>query len=119
MPRSPKKPCRFPGCAKLTSDRFCEEHRRDDYRSYNRYKRDPKTAERYGTEWRNIRNRYVMLHPLCEECAKQGKLTPTEEVHHIKPLAHGGTNDDENLMALCKSCHSRITVEMGDRWHDR
>jgi hypothetical protein len=23
------------------------------------------------------------------------------------------------LMALCKSCHSRITAESGDRWHDR
>ncbi len=55
---------------------------------------------------------------LCEECQKQGRLTPAEEVHHILPLSHGGTNNTNNLMALCKPCHSRITVEMGDRWHD-
>ena len=42
--------------------------------------------------------------------------TPTEEIHHIVPLSHGGTHAEDNLMALCKPCHSRITVEMGDRW---
>ena len=52
----------------------------------------------------------------CEECYKCGILTPTEEIHHIVPLSHGGTHADDNLMALCKPCHSRITVEMGDRW---
>jgi 5-methylcytosine-specific restriction protein A len=38
---------------------------------------------------------------------KEDVLTRAEEVHHIKPLAQGGTHDDENLMALCKPCHSR------------
>jgi hypothetical protein len=27
------------------------------------------------------------------------------EVHHIVPLYRGGTNDAENLAALCKPCH--------------
>ena len=35
---------------------------------------------------------------------------------YVVPLAHGGTHAEDNLMALCKPCHSRITVEMGDRW---
>ena len=26
MPYRPKKPCRHPGCAKLTDGRYCEEH---------------------------------------------------------------------------------------------
>jgi 5-methylcytosine-specific restriction protein A len=31
-------------------------------------------------------------------------------------LSEGGTNKEQNLMALCKSCHSRIHAERGDRW---
>ena len=41
---------------------------------------------------------------------KENRLTPAEEVHHILPLADGGTHDDDNLMALCESCHSKITI---------
>ena len=43
-------------------------------------------------------------------------MTAAQEVHHIVPLAEGGTHDEDNLMALCKSCHSRITVREGGRW---
>jgi hypothetical protein len=28
-------------------------------------------------------------------------------------LAEGGTNDFENLMSLCRSCHSKITAAAG------
>lgn len=29
-------------------------------------------------------------------------------VHHIVPLAHGGTNDQRNLINVCRDCHSYI-----------
>ena len=35
-------------------------------------------------------------------------IAETEEVHHKKKLSDGGTHDRENLIALCKSCHSKI-----------
>lgn len=117
MPRLPKRPCSFPGCPKLTDGRYCEAHAKHEARRYERYDRDPETRRRYGSAWRKIRARFVAEHPLCEECLKQKRLTPTEEVHHILPLAHGGTHDASNLMALCKSCHSKITADMGDRWN--
>lgn len=41
-------------------------------------------------------------------------MTPSTEVHHILPLEKGGTHNEDNLMALCKPCHSRITAEMGE-----
>ena len=116
MPKQPRRPCGFPGCPNLTDGRFCEEHAKQENRRYERYQRDPATKRRYGRAWQRIRDRYAAAHPFCEECYKRGVLTPTEEIHHIKPLAHGGTHAEDNLMALCKSCHSRITVEMGDRW---
>ena len=111
MPRKPKRPCSFPGCGRLTDDRYCDEHRLIAVRHYNKYQRDPDTKQRYGRAWRRIRARYIQAHPLCEQCEKEGRLTPAEEVHHILPLAVGGTHDENNLMALCKSCHSRITIK--------
>lgn len=117
MPRLPKRPCSFPGCPKLTDGRYCEAHAKHEARRYERFDRDPETRRRYGSTWRKIRARFVAEHPLCEECLKQKRLTPTEEVHHILPLSHGGTHDASNLMALCKSCHSKITADMGDRWN--
>jgi 5-methylcytosine-specific restriction protein A len=53
---------------------------------------------------------------LCEQCRKDGKLTPAQEVHHIVPLLAGGTHDERNLMSLCTSCHSEITAREGGRW---
>ncbi len=119
MPRKPKRPCSHPGCPKLTDGRFCEEHAKMEAKRYEKYDRDPAVHRRYGRAWTRIRNRYAAAHPFCEECYKRGVLTPMEEVHHILPLSRGGTHADDNLMSLCKSCHSRITAEMGDRWHDR
>ncbi|WP_353066962.1 HNH endonuclease [Arcanobacterium hippocoleae] len=29
---------------------------------------------------------------MCEQCQKQGRLTVAQEVHHILPLSHGGSN---------------------------
>jgi len=119
MPKKPKRPCSHPGCPKLTDGRFCEEHAKQEARRYEKYDRDPAVRRRYGRAWSCIRNRYAAAHPFCEDCYKRGILTPMEEVHHILPLSKGGTHADDNLMSLCKSCHSRITAEMGDRWHDR
>ena len=110
MPKRPKRPCSYPGCPKLTDGRFCTEHEKQEAVRYEKYGRDPAIRRRYGRAWKRIRDQYIQSHPLCEQCGQEGRLTPAEEVHHILPLANGGTHDAGNLMALCKSCHSRITV---------
>jgi 5-methylcytosine-specific restriction protein A len=119
MPTKPKRPCSHPGCPKLTAGRFCEEHAKDEARRYERYQRDPATRKRYGQTWRKVRDYYRATHPLCEQCLEQGRATPAQEVHHVKPLSQGGTNDYENLRALCCSCHSSITAHEGGRWQKR
>ena len=43
----------------------------------------------------------------CRHCGRTSDLT----LDHIKPLARGGTSDDDNLQLLCRSCNSR----KGDR----
>jgi 5-methylcytosine-specific restriction protein A len=110
VPYKPKKPCAHPGCPNLTAARFCPAHQKQDAREYERYRRDPETRKRYGTEWRRIRNRYIAAHPLCEQCEAAGRFVTAQEVHHIKPLAQGGTHAEDNLMSLCSSCHSGFTL---------
>jgi len=111
MPYKPKRPCSYPGCGRLTDGRYCDGHRQIAERQYNQYARDPNASQRYGRAWRRIRALYIQAHPICEQCLSESRLTPAEEVHHIVPLANGGTHDERNLMALCKSCHSKITIK--------
>lgn len=70
----------------------------------------------YNTSlWRSIRQAYLMEHPLCEECLKQGKTTPATQVHHKQEIATGETIeqmqtigfDYSNLEALCSTCHQQ------------
>lgn len=119
MPYKPKKPCAYPGCPRLTHDRYCEEHAKLAAKTYERYGRNPLTKKRYGSAWRKIRGKYLEENPSCEICRREGRLTPAKIVHHITPLSEGGTNDEENLMALCSSCHSKLHATRGDRWNNR
>lgn len=59
-----------------------------------------------GPSWNTIRSRYES--EPCENCGAE-----TTDVHHIVPLLCGGTNDDYNLMPLCRSCHHEA------EWHIR
>lgn len=115
MPTKPKKPCSYPGCPNLTVGTFCLEHQKKTAKDYNKYQRATDYNKRYDSKWRKIRAQYVQLHPLCECCLKEGRYIPVEEVHHILPLERGGTNDFSNLMSLCKSCHNKIHIALGDR----
>ena len=119
MPKKPKHPCSRPGCPNLTDSRFCTEHAKEEARRYERYDRDPATRRRYGSAWQRVRAAYAAAHPLCEQCLAEGRYTATEQVHHIKPLAEGGTHDPDNLVALCAACHARLHAKRGDRWGSR
>ena len=37
-------------------------------------------------------------------------LDASYEVDHITPLYKGGTNDLNNLQALCRNCHGQKTI---------
>jgi hypothetical protein len=45
----------------------------------------------------------------CKLCGNL--LEATYEVDHIKPLYKGGSNDFNNLQALCRNCHGNKTLE--------
>jgi len=115
MPTYPKRPCSYPGCPRLTNGQYCEEHRVQERRKYDKYERSPDVHKKYGRAWKRIRDRYYSAHPYCERCYAEGCMTPAEEVHHILPVSKGGRHTDDNLMSLCRSCHNKIHHEMGDR----
>ncbi len=108
MPYKPKRSCRYSGCSKLTDDVYCEEHKKLMNRHYDSFQRGYNGSERYGGNWRKIRNCYIKRHPLCEHCFAEGRCVTANLVHHIKPLSQGGTHDEINLMSLCYSCHEKI-----------
>lgn len=110
MPKRPKRPCRFSGCPNLTDSKsgYCQDHDKQANTTYDKFIRGYRHSERYGACWKKIRDIYIRQNPLCELCRSKGKFVSAQLVHHIKPIAEGGTNVFDNLMALCVSCHEKI-----------
>ena len=72
------------------------------------------------TRWKKLREAYLMQHPLCEMCEKDGKVNEAVEVHHITPISYAESElemkelgyNPNNLMALCKECHHKLHNEI-------
>jgi len=103
MPYKSRRRCLYPGCPELVNagETYCSAHKpvhKNDNSHYDR-------------RWRAFREVYLAKHPLCLECQNAGRLTPATEIHHIIPVEDDGTDREDNLMPLCKSCHARKTAE--------
>ena len=86
-------------CARATYNRL---HRRGDGNGRWRGGR----ALSYGPGWKKIKERIRARDKVCRGCGK----TPEQngralDVHHDDPFRFSGDNSDENLRALCRSCH--------------
>ncbi|MCL6557390.1 MAG: HNH endonuclease [Firmicutes bacterium] len=110
MPERPLKPCSYPGCLKLTRDRYCPEH----LMQARRYDEERGAAHQrgYGSNWQKYRITFLAQNPWCVECLKHGNFTPAKVVDHIIP--HKGDMvlfwDTNNHQALCKRCHDAKTA---------
>lgn len=113
MPQAAHRPCRVLGCGALVSDGsgYCAAHQ--DRKKSGRFA-DPSRinsgARGYGHAWRKVRE-IILLRDcaLCQVCQAQGKITPANIVDHITAKAEGGTDDHDNLRAICKPCHDSKT----------
>lgn len=87
-------------------------------RSYRRRMSKPRLALaqrlRSCARWQKLRLWYLRRHPFCEQCDREGRVTPAAEVDHIRPLRwfplarmEGAAYDEGNLQALCEPCHDR------------
>lgn len=73
----------------------------------------PSSAQRgYGRRWREVRDAYLVAHPLCVICHMRGILVAATVVDHRIP--HKGDMakfwDRCNWQSLCKSCHDTKTA---------
>jgi len=120
MPWAAPRPCRQPGCAALTQDGWCDEHRRARARRYDQA-RGSAAKRLYGHRWRKARAAYLRRHPLCVICEAAGRVTASTTVDHIIP--HKGDRalfwDRTNWQALCKPCHDSKTATDDGRWSPR
>lgn len=72
----------------------------------------------YGdSRWRKVRQAFLMAHPLCEDCLREGKvyagtLDDPLQVHHKRsPFQNGTINyelllDNNNLETICSRHHA-------------
>ena len=68
--------------------------------------------------WGKLRASVLREQPLCPECEARSILEPATEVHHSNDNANDNSRD--NLVGLCKPCHSRHTArDMGKTVIDR
>lgn len=108
-----KKMCAVPGCPELTLGRWCYAHTKNKHisRSYDD-RRGSSSARGYDSRWQKLR--LVALRRdnfMCQECLKQDRPVPAQEVHHIIGIDVDPSMrlDLDNIISLCAPCHKLIT----------
>lgn len=126
MANAPLKFCQKAGCHNFAvfHSAYCAEHtkQRDEHKAMLKNVADKfrKTAyERgYTREWSRAAKAWLIEHPWCAECLKNGEHTPATEVDHITP--HKGDKKlfwrFGNWQSLCHSCHSKKTAKERGTW---
>ena len=101
MPPRAARPCSYPGCGILTSDKDgrCPKHPRPKWVNATQVKRMS------GWKTSQARTRLFAKAPLCVECEKAGRVRLATIRDHIVPLAEGGAEDETNTQGLCDACH--------------
>lgn len=111
MPYRAKSTCRRPGCSRpIDVPGYCAQHQQfaSGWASSNSANN---TERGYGWLWRQQREKVMSRDGgLCQICLKKNKVTPATEVDHILGKARGGTDNDENLQAICNECHKQKTI---------
>lgn len=97
----------------MDGQRYCKKHRKQETQEYDK-QRGSAAQRGYDARWRRLRAMVLAEEPLCRECAKQGRVVPATDVHHIDGDVRNLAL--ENLEPLCHECHSRITVKENKRW---
>lgn len=111
MPTKPLRPCRKPGCGRLTREGYCPEHkpqkaeRRESAQWHDWYSRKIWTDD--------LRPAQLMRQPFCRACLDRGVRTRASVVDHVVPFRGNWALfvDPVNHQSLCKRCHDRKTAQ--------
>ena len=95
-----------------------QKHFEDKHNEYLTKQRN-RSNRRYGKYyqskgWKDLRALKFTNNPTCEVCERQGYVTPTEEIHHLRPFLTGITEEARwnlllnynNLCSCCRYHHS-------------
>lgn len=66
-----------------------------------------------SSKWQKLRLEFIKLHPLCEKCLAEGKVTAADQVHHKRsPFNYKEKSinwelglDPDNLESICAMHH--------------
>ena len=62
---APKHPCSYPGCSTLTDASRCDLHRKQEWREYDRGRKDDLFHRLYASkQWRRVREAKLATDPL-------------------------------------------------------
>jgi 5-methylcytosine-specific restriction protein A len=87
--------------------------------SINWNRRESRQARGYGREHEHMREIVLREEPLCRECLKHNRITPTTVADHRIPKAEGGSDDRENYQGLCDPCSRAKTASEAARGRAR
>lgn len=115
MPYAPARPCTTPGCPELITERGqskCPQHRKEVSRIYE-LSRGSSSRRGYDRQWQVVREQALKRDEyICQTCKNKGRAVPATIVDHSKAF-HGKADplrlDLDNLVSLCRSCHSHKT----------
>lgn len=101
LSRRPLRPCLRPGCRELVKRGYCNKHK--PVKLFVSDKRESASKRGYDRKWRKFRENYLRRNSICVKCKCLAIL-----IHHINPLPKGSKYGEENLQALCVSCHNQL-----------
>ena len=61
-------------------------------------------AKQYNKNWKEISNKKIIKDKICFCCSSTEDLV----VHHKHFRRDGGSDEDKNLVVLCRKCHSKL-----------
>jgi 5-methylcytosine-specific restriction protein A len=110
MPMKPARRCSQPGCGVMINagDR-CPTHPREPWRRPGQVKRIR------GRTLKRLRSALFADSPLCVLCERAGLVRVATIRDHIVPLGEGGTDDRDNIQALCGPCSDAKTRDEANR----
>lgn len=97
-----------------TGTTYCEKHRKESYKNYDRTRTDKTYHSFYKTSrWQQLRLLVLKREPLCRMCKANDMLTAAEMIDHIVPIKIDWSMRlrEENLQPLCHACHRVKTAE--------